>query len=114
MRLNLSDLSTLRALIVEDDEDDFVLLVDHLSSHGVQVIAELVDTEAALRNAMRNQWDVIFSDFTMPNLNGLRALELVRALDPHVPFIYVSGTIGESAAVKACRTLRTVRRSTTL
>ncbi|MEJ2682183.1 MAG: EAL domain-containing protein [Gammaproteobacteria bacterium] len=103
MRLNLSDLSTLRALIVEDDEDDFVLLVDHLSSHGVQVIAELVDTEAALRNAMRNQWDVIFSDFTMPNLNGLRALELVRALDPHVPFIYVSGTIGESAAVKAMK-----------
>lgn len=103
MVLNLSDLLRLRVLVIEDNRDDYTLLVDHLEAFGTEVISRRVDTEVDLRQAIPQGWDVVFSDYSMPRLNGLRALEIVREVDDNVPFIYVSGTIGETAAVKAIK-----------
>jgi diguanylate cyclase (GGDEF)-like protein/PAS domain S-box-containing protein len=101
--LNLSDISQLRALVVEDNIDDFTLLVDHLESYGVEILAERVDTEQTLTAALSQSWDIVFSDFSMPKMKGIRALEIVRSIDQDIPFIYLSGTIGETAAVKAIK-----------
>lgn len=101
--INLKDLSQLRTLIVEDNVDDFILLLDYLTSFDITVIADRVDTEESLIAALSHPWDIIFSDFSMPNLNGLNALDIVRSINVDIPFIYLSGTIGESAAVNAIK-----------
>lgn len=94
---------TLRALIVEDMEDDALLLVDYLQSSGFALEWRRVDSEDALRNAMLESWDIVFSDFSMPKFNGKRALQVVREIDPDLPLIFVSGTIGEDVAVEAMK-----------
>ncbi len=96
-------MSNLHALFIEDNENDFLLVKDYLEINGLSVIGERVDTEESLRKALTKPWDIVFSDFSMPKLNGLRALKIVRDIDRDVPFIYVSGTIGENAAVNAIK-----------
>ncbi len=103
MPLSLTDIAQLRALVIEDNIDDYTLLIDHLESYDVKVIAQRVDNEAALTTALSQPWNVIFSDFSMPKLNGLKALQIVREHDLDIPFIYFSGTIGEATAVEAMR-----------
>lgn len=93
----------LRALIVEDSEDDALLLAEHLKRANLDVEWLRLDTEQALREALRKQWDIVLSDYSMPYFNGARALEVVKNLDPDIPFIFVSGTIGEEAAVAGMR-----------
>jgi diguanylate cyclase (GGDEF)-like protein/PAS domain S-box-containing protein len=94
----------LRALIVEDSEDDTLLLVDQLEIEGGRSVDwRRVDTEPALTEALAQHWDIVLSDYTMPRLSGMRALELVRQYDLDLPFIFVSGTIGENTAVKAMK-----------
>lgn len=96
-------MASLRALIVEDVEDDALLLVDYLQSSGFDLEWRRVDTEDALREALRESWDIVFSDFSMPKFNGKRALQVVREIDPDLPLIFVSGTIGEDVAVEAMK-----------
>jgi diguanylate cyclase (GGDEF)-like protein/PAS domain S-box-containing protein len=91
----------LRLLVVEDREDDALLLVHHLESGGFAADWRRVQDEAALVQALEQPWDLVLSDYSMPGFNGVRALELVRARDPDVPLIFVSGTIGEETAVEA-------------
>lgn len=94
----------LRTLIVEDSEDDTLLLVDQLEIEGGRPVDwQRVDTEQALTEALQQHWDIVLSDYTMPHLSGMRALEVVRQYDPDLPFIFVSGTIGENTAVKAMK-----------
>jgi diguanylate cyclase (GGDEF)-like protein/PAS domain S-box-containing protein len=93
----------LHVLIIEDVEDDALLLADSLQAGGFMFDWKYVDTEAALSAALQSPWDIIFSDFSMPNFSGTRALELVRRHDPDIPFIFVSGTIGEATAVEAMK-----------
>lgn len=94
----------LNALIVEDSEDDALLLVEHLEAAGFQPSWIRVDSELAMRGALAaNLWQIVFSDYTMPRFKGDRALEITRAFDQDLPFIFVSGTIGEEAAVAAMR-----------
>jgi diguanylate cyclase (GGDEF)-like protein/PAS domain S-box-containing protein len=94
----------LRTLIVEDSEDDTLLLVDQLEIDGGRPIDwHRVETEKALTEALQRQWDIVLSDYTMPHLSGMRALEVVRQHDLDLPFIFVSGTIGENTAVKAMK-----------
>lgn len=97
------DRTPLKALIVEDVEDDVYLLVRALQHSGYEPEYTAVDSEAGLVKAMEKTWQIVFSDFTMPAFNGLEALEIVRNLDPDVPFVFVSGTIGEERAVEAVR-----------
>ncbi len=94
----------LHALIVEDSEDDALLLVDHLEAAGFRTDWKRVDNERDLSAALSaSPWEIVFSDYTMPRFRGDRALEIIRGHDAVLPFVFVSGTIGEEAAVAAMR-----------
>jgi CheY-like chemotaxis protein len=91
-------------LIVEDSDDDAILLIRMLNKGGYKVsylrVDNLDDTRAALTE---ETWDVIISDYSLPSFNGLAALRLLHELEVDLPFIIVSGTIGEDLAVEAMR-----------
>jgi signal transduction histidine kinase len=90
----------LRVLIVEDSEDDVRLLLHELRRGGFEPLHERVETAKALRAALaRQDWDIVISDYAIPSFSGLKAFEIVRASGIDLPFIFVSGTIGEDVAV---------------
>ncbi|MBL8117185.1 MAG: PAS domain S-box protein [Anaerolineae bacterium] len=93
----------LRALIVEDSEDDSLLVLRELRKGGYTVTYERVFSADALQRALDNDWDVVISDYSMPGFNALEALGILREREPDLPFILVSGTVGEDAAVTAMR-----------
>jgi PAS domain S-box-containing protein len=94
----------LRILIAEDSEDDALLMVRTLRRAGLAVDWHRVETADELRRALRgNSWDVVLSDYSMPRLDGLKALTIVRGHDSDVPFIVVSGSIGEELAADVIR-----------
>jgi two-component system cell cycle sensor histidine kinase/response regulator CckA len=94
----------LHVLIVEDSEEDCALLLRALRQGGYDVSHKCVDAAQELHNMLReHKWDVIISDFSMPGFSGISALSIVREKDPDVPFIFVSGAIGEDDAVDAMR-----------
>lgn len=93
---------TLRLLLVEDSENDTLLLLNQLQQSGYLVDWSRVETAAALRAALEGgPWDLVISDDSLPQFNGLEALTMVRAKVPELPFILVSGTIDESVAAAA-------------
>jgi diguanylate cyclase (GGDEF)-like protein len=95
----------LRLLLIEDSPDDAELVVRALAHGGYEVISERVDTPSALAAALdRQPWDLAIADYAMPGLPGAAALDVLRQRDADMPFIFVSGTIGEDAAVAAMRT----------
>jgi PAS domain S-box-containing protein len=95
----------LRALIVEDSEDDCLLLKSTLARGGYEVTYERVETAEAMSAALAHgpQWDIVISDHRMPQFSSLAALKLCRELNSDIPFIVVSGSIGEELAVTAMR-----------
>jgi hypothetical protein len=94
----------LRALLVEDSENDALLVLRELRCGGFDVTWERVETAETMRAALdRQPWDIVLSDFKMPHFTGLDALELLRASGRDMPFILVSGTIGEDVAVGAMK-----------
>jgi len=94
----------LRVLLIEDSESDALLLVRQLRIAGYEVTSERVDTPAAMRAALdRQTWDLLISDYNMPLFSGTAALALHQERGLDVPFIFVSGTIGEDVAVAAMR-----------
>ncbi len=94
----------LRALIVEDSEEDCALLLHALEHGGYEVAHQRVDTADGLHATLRESiWDCVISDFSMPGFSGISALKIVRSVDLDIPFIFVSGTIGEDVAVEAMR-----------
>lgn len=99
-----NDRAILRALVVEDSEDDTLLLVNHLKAGGYEVDWRRVEISADLHEAIRDGgWDIVFSDYSMPHFRGDDALSLVRQYDLDVPFVFVSGNIGEETAVAAMK-----------
>src|SRR5262245_3730147 len=89
-------------LLIEDVEDEALLLRHELERNGCRVVCERVDTPEATERALRRQaWDVVICDYTLPHFSFSEALALVKAFDPNLPFILVSGTVGEEIAV-AC------------
>jgi len=91
----------LRVLHVEDAEDDVRLVERHLRNNGWSVEWTRVETPEELRDALRQTWDVILSDFNLPRFSGLEALQIVQASEQAgTPFIIVSGSVGEQAAVE--------------
>jgi diguanylate cyclase len=95
----------LRLLLVEDSMDDALLLVRELELGGYDVSCERVETFHDMSAALdRERWDVVIADYTMPKFSGTAALELVRNRSVDAPFIFVSGTMGEDAAVAAMKT----------
>ena len=95
----------LKLLIIEDSEDDGLLVIRALRQAGYDVTATQVDTAADLSEALRtSSFDVTVADFSMPGFSGTRALAMVREHGIDMPFIFVSGTIGEEIAVAAMKT----------
>jgi signal transduction histidine kinase len=96
--------SILRALIVEDSEDDALLVLRELRRGGYDVVSERVDTPAAMKAALAKEpWDLIIADYAMPQFSGLAALKMLQENGRDLPFIIVSGAIGEDVAVEAMR-----------
>lgn len=94
----------LRVLIVDDSAEDAELMVRALERGGRSVAHERVQTEAALASALaKPQWDVVLSDYTLARCSALAALAVLKATDVDLPFIVVSGTIGEETAVAAMK-----------
>jgi len=94
----------LRVLIAEDSEDDAFFLARTLKQEGYQITFERIETETEMRQALQQQnWDVIISDYQMPSFNGLSALEVYKEFNLDIPFIIVSGAIGEETAVKVMK-----------
>ena len=103
-RRNPEPTCPLRVLLVEDSEDDAALLVRELHRGGYDLVYERVDTPAALNAALAWQpWDVVIADYAMPRFSGLLALKVVQQAGIEVPFLVVSGTIGEDVAVAAMK-----------
>ena len=93
----------LRVLHIEDSELDHELMLAHLRRGGLQVSTRRVESEAEFRAALQQDWDVVLSDFNLPGFSGLVALDVLKASGKLVPFIIVSGEIGEDVAVEAMR-----------
>ena len=96
--------ASVRLLLVEDNEDDAELILSELRRRGHHPDAVRVESLVALRQAFEmGRWDCVLSDFSLPTCNGLDVLRTVRERDPDVPFLFVSGSIGEEVAVAAMR-----------
>ncbi len=94
----------LRVLLVEDSPDDAELVVLALRQGGYQVTHERVETEPTMRAAlMQRRWDIVLSDYAMPSFSAPDALAVLEAVGLDIPFIIVSGTVGEETAVAAIR-----------
>ena len=93
----------LRVLIVEDTPDDAELMVLRLVQEGFQPDWRRVETEADYLAALETHPDLVLADWSLPQFSGLRALKLMRERGLDTPFVIVSGSIGEEAAVDALR-----------
>lgn len=94
----------LRVLIVEDSLEDAELVLVELKRGGYDVSYERVTTEAEVRRALQTgTWDLIVSDYSLPGFDGRRCLQIYREFDLDVPFILMSGTVGEEVAVEAMK-----------
>lgn len=94
----------LRTLVVEDSEADAQLLIRQLSLNGYQPVATRVETAEEMRRLLDEQaWDLIIADYSLPKFNAIGALALVREKGLDIPFLILSGTIGEETAVEAMK-----------
>src|ERR1017187_714799 len=94
----------LRILSIEDDPKDTELIRDLLETEGIVCDVTRVDTEAALLASIEQGGiDLILSDYTLPSFDGISALKFAMKTCPDVPFIFVSGTLGEEVAIEALK-----------
>jgi diguanylate cyclase (GGDEF)-like protein len=94
----------LRVLIIEDSESDAELAIWRLKSGGFSCTYRCVATEGEMRAALAQGLpDLILSDFSLPQFDGMSALAIARQEAPNVPFIFLSGTIGEERAIEALK-----------
>jgi PAS domain S-box-containing protein len=93
----------LSILIVEDSLGDTMLVAAQLERAGYQVRWERVASAEALKAALHGGWQAVLCDYTLPGFNGMEALEIIRHSGLDLPFIFVSGVMGEDVAVEAMR-----------
>lgn len=94
----------LRVLGVEDSPDDTELLIWELRRGGYDPVFKRVETAADMKAALAQEtWDIVLADYSMPHFSGTGALELLKETGLDIPFIFVSGTIGEDTAVEAMK-----------
>lgn len=95
----------LRVLIVEDSEDDAELLAIELERGNYEIIYQRVETKADMQTALQEpqSWDIVLADYSMPQFSAIAALEVLKEYDLDLPFVIVSGKIGEDTAVAAMK-----------
>jgi PAS domain S-box-containing protein len=96
--------SQLRILYLEDDPTDAELLQETLEADGISCQVTRVETETDFIGSLKQgDYDLILADYTLPSFDGLSALKIAQQSWPHVPFIFVSGTLGEEVAIEALK-----------
>jgi len=91
-------------LLVEDSKPDIILAIRRLTDGGFRCRYRVVETEVALRDALRQRLpSFILSDFSLPGFDGMAALLIAKETAPDIPFIFLSGTLGEERAIEALR-----------
>jgi signal transduction histidine kinase len=95
---------TLKILHIEDSQEDSELITRMLASNGFKCAVRRIDTRPQVFDELeKNSYDLILADCKLPDFSGLRALEIAHALKPEIPFVFVSGTIGEETAIESLR-----------
>ncbi len=90
----------LRALVIEDSEDDALLVLRELRRGGYDLVSKRVETPEAMDAALKEgTWDVVISDYIMPRFSAPAALKLLQEIGLDLPFIVVTGAVGEETAV---------------
>ena len=96
--------SVLRVIIIEDTSDDLLLVERELRLAGFELVVSRPETAQELQLVLdEQQWDLVIADYSMPHFDGLSALRLVREHDEDLPFILISGKIGEETAVEVLK-----------
>src|SRR5580693_2526279 len=94
----------LRVLFVDDSEKDIFFLLRELTKGGFEVQYNRVEDGDSLRDSLqKNKWQIVISDFHMPNFDGLMALQIFKEAGHDIPFILVSAIVGEETAVLAMK-----------
>ena len=94
----------LRVLVIEDSEDDTELMLRELRRGQYDLVYTRVETPEAMHSELTTRtWDMVIADFSMPHFNAFAALDLLHRTQQDIPFIIVSGTIGEDRAVTAMK-----------
>jgi PAS domain S-box-containing protein len=94
----------LHVLFLEDSEDDVLLVVRHLAKGGCTVDYRRVETPGDFRDALgEGPWDIVISDYSLPGLNALMAIRIFKEIGPDIPFLVVSGAVGEETAVEVLK-----------
>jgi sigma-B regulation protein RsbU (phosphoserine phosphatase) len=94
----------LRLLMVEDSDDDAQMIIRTLTKGGYDPLFQRVETAEAMRRALKEKsWDIIFSDYSLPQFSGLKAIAVWKETAPDLPLIILSGIIGEETAVECMR-----------
>ena len=97
-------LPRIRVLQIEDSQLDAELVLSELDADHIEYDVRLVDAERDYLSALEQfQPDIVLSDLSMPGFSGQRALDILRERDQDLPFIFVSATLGEEAAIEALR-----------
>ena len=94
---------TLSILLIEDSETDTFLIERELRSRGISFTLKRVQTKDAFLSAIEETPDVILSDYRLPSFDSLEGLEICRSKYPDIPYIFVSGTIGDDLAIETLR-----------
>jgi PAS domain S-box-containing protein len=90
----------LRTLVIEDSQEDTELIIREIERGGYSVESARVETKAAMQQSLADRaWDVILCDYSMPRFSALAAIETLRASGMDIPFLVISGTIGEETAI---------------
>ncbi len=94
----------LHVLFIEDAQDDALLTVRELRRAGYDVVFERVETAETMAAALRERtWDLLIADYSLPQFSGVAALELLKSTGLDIPFLIVSGSIGEDVAVEVMK-----------
>lgn len=93
----------LKVLLLEDDEDDALLLQRELEQAGFAAVVHRIETETEYKQSLAETWDIILADYTLPGFDAPRALELLNERELDVPFVVVTGSVGEERAVACMR-----------
>ena len=104
--MNVATASTARVniLMLEDSDLDVALIERQLARSELDIAYEHVSARAPYAEALeRGGFDLILSDFSLPDFDGVEALELARRLAPEAPFIFVSGVVGEEFAIESLK-----------